>query len=314
LGLRKSAHLFRGELASLATGTAIAGYDRLLLPGLFLGGWLVLWEIGLNLLRVFQGNAFPRVLYPTPSEIFASFYTVQTIDDVSRPLWATIAHHLPITLFEIAVGFAIGLLIGLLAGSLIGISNLLGRIIYPTAIIIKSVPIIAVAPLLVVWFGFGISSKVAATAIVTLFPIIVSTASGIKATDPTLMELMASISATRRQTFLKVQLPQALPLIFAGIKIAITLAVVGAVVGEFVAPGEGLGYLVVRSMDHGYAGASFALFAVLSVLGLLLFTAVTLIERRVVFWSETAKTKIAPAEDNQDLQGRQRAMAGYPNR
>jgi ABC-type nitrate/sulfonate/bicarbonate transport system permease component len=281
---------------SLLRDAPLALYDKVLFPSIFLSIWLITWQFALSTLRAIPSTPFPKILYPTPTEIIASFFSLQKIDQVTRPLYATISVHLPITMIEVAIGFAIGASLGVLAGSLIGVSKVLGRIIYPTAIILKSIPVIAIAPLLVVWFGYGIWSKVASTSIITFFPLVVGTATGIKSTDPVMLDLMKSLSASMRKTFFKVQLPGAMPYVFAGIKISITLAVVGAVVGELVAPGEGIGYLINRTMELGYADASFALFGVLAVVGLMLFTTVTLAEKHFVPWAETAKIKTEKAK------------------
>lgn len=250
-------------------------YDKTFLPVAFFAAWIVTWQYVSEFLRL------PAFLYPTPTQIWTEYFVSAAI----------ISEHLPVTLTEIALGFVIGAALGISAGIAIGISGVMERTVYPLAIIVKAVPVIAAAPLLTIWFGYDIWSKVAATAMITWFPMVVNTATGIKATDPVLLDLMRSFSAKGRQIFFKVRFPMALPFVFAGVKTAITLAAIGAVVGEFVGSHKGLGYLILKTMWSMRTAEMFAVFILLAIIGILLFMAVAILEKFTIPWSAASETK-----------------------
>jgi NitT/TauT family transport system permease protein len=156
----------------------------------------------------------------------------------------------------------------------------------------QSVPKIAIAPLFVVWFGFGIIPKVIAAFMLGFFPIVVSTVMGFKSVDPDMLDLARSMKASRLATFMRISLPQALPSIFAGLKVSITLAVVGAVVGEFVGSNSGIGYLLQIANGNFDLPLMFAALTVLSAIGVLLFVAIDVVERLLIPWHASQRLDV----------------------
>ena len=163
--------------------------------------------------------------------------------------------------------------------------SLLRRVMMPYLVAVNAAPKIALAPLIVVWFGFGISSKIVMAALIAFFPLLINVVSGLANADPQKLKLMRSLAASAWMTFTKVKLPDALPSIFAGMKIAIVFAVVGAVVGEFVGAEAGLGLVIKRTDYQLDVALTFAIVAMLSLMGILLFYAVEWSERHVLFWT-----------------------------
>jgi NitT/TauT family transport system permease protein len=160
---------------------------------------------------------------------------------------------------------------------------------YPLLVASQSIPKIAIAPILLVWFGTGIQSKLAMAFVIAFFPVVVDTATGLRATSPELLELARSLQCSRLQTFLKIQLPSALPFIFSGAKIAVTLAVIGAVIGEFIGSNEGLGNLLLAANSQLDAPLVWASLVVLSLLGMVLYGAVVLAEKLLMPWADDAQ-------------------------
>ena len=161
---------------------------------------------------------------------------------------------------------------------------ILNLILYPILVATQSIPKVAIAPIILVWFGLGMSSKLALAFLVAFFPVVVDTATGLQATPPGLLELARALRASPRQVFLKVQMPAALPFIFAGAKVAITLAVIGAVIGEFVGSVTGLGNLVLTANSQLDGPLAWAALIWLSGLGIVLFSVVALAERLMMPW------------------------------
>ena len=162
---------------------------------------------------------------------------------------ALLGPHLVQTVVETLVGFAVALIGGLVMALLIDVSATMRRALYPLLVVSQTIPIIAVAPLLVIWFGYGLLPKVIVVGLVCFFPIVVGTADGLRSTDPDLIALLQSMGATRRQVFLKVRVPASLPGMFTGIKVAITYSVVGAIIGEWVGASRGLGVFMLRASN-----------------------------------------------------------------
>jgi NitT/TauT family transport system permease protein len=189
---------------------------------------------------------------------------------------------------ESALGFALALAIGVPMAIAVANSRILNLTLYPIFVATQSIPKVAVAPIILVWFGVGLNSKLAIAFLVAFFPIVVDTATGLAATPQGLLELARSLRATPAQIFWKVQLPAALPHIFAGSKVAVTLAVVGAVIGEFVGSNAGLGNLLLSANSQLDSPLAWAALAWLSLLGILLFLAVALVERLVMPWANLA--------------------------
>lgn len=230
-------------------------WERFIPPIIFLVVVLVVWE---GAVRLFD---MPAWLLPAPSRIFQRFLRSDT-------LW----YHTGLTLLEALSGFSISAIVGILLSAGIVHSRFLERGVFPYIIVSNSIPIIAIIPLLTIWFGFGISPKIMIAAIITFFPIVTNTTRGLKSADPRVMDFMHSINATRWQVFRKVQFPSALPYIFAAFKIAGSLSLVGAVVGEFYGADRGLGFLVITSATQLQTDLLFVAITVLAVLGVILFT------------------------------------------
>ena len=253
--------LLRGMRSSKETGgpdvqtTQERSWERFVPPLIFLIIILVVWE---GAVRLFD---MPAWLLPAPSGIFQRFLRSDT-------LW----YHTGLTLLEALSGFTMSAIIAILLSAGIVHSRFLERGVFPYIIVSNSVPIIAIIPLLTIWFGFGISPKIMIAAIITFFPIVTNTTRGLKSADPRVLDFMHSINATRWEVFSKVQFPSALPYIFAAFKIAASLSLVGAVVGEFYGSDRGLGYLVISSATQLQTDLLFVAITVLAVLGVVLFT------------------------------------------
>ncbi len=210
----------------------------------------------------------PGFLLPSPAAI---------AERAGGGLPQILAHTL-ITLGEVLEGFLLGAVVSIPLGILVVYSRLLERLVYPFLVAFQAIPKVALAPILVVWFGFGPASKVMLAFVTAMFPIIVNTVIGMKQTPPELVYLMRSLEASELQIFLKIRLYAAAPYVFAGFKIGITLAVVGAIVGEFIASNGGLGYLLLAANNNIDTPLLFAIVAVLSLLSITLYYAVEAIE------------------------------------
>lgn len=189
------------------------------------------------------------------------------------------------TLKEIIYGCGLALLIGIPIAVGIANSRLLSVTFYPILIAVQSVPKVAIAPILLVWFGTGLESKLAIAFLVAVFPIIVDTSTGLRSTSRDLLDLARSLRASPMQIFLKVQFPYALPFVFSGAKIAVTLAVIGAVIGEFVGSTEGLGNLLLVANSQLETPLAWAALLWLSMLGMILFVLVVIAEKVFMPWA-----------------------------
>jgi NitT/TauT family transport system permease protein len=231
---------------------------------------IAVWE---GACRLFEIS--PLVL-PTPSSILIRLYALISTGLIWPHLWAT--------LFEILSGFVLGVLAGLVMGAMVSLIPVLERLIYPYLVALQTLPKVAIAPLFIIWFGYGLTSKVVITALVCFFPVLVSVIAGFHSTDKDQLDMMKAFGATKWQTLMRLRIPSALVLIFAGLEIAAVLAVIGAIVGEFVGAQVGLGYLVVTlnfSMD---VPGVFAVLIVLSAIGLAMHGLMRYAARRYIFW------------------------------
>jgi NitT/TauT family transport system permease protein len=191
-----------------------------------IGIWTVIGRLG----------DYPAYLLPTPRQVWEKFLKVAA----EGTLW----YHTSITLVEILGGLALGLTAAMLLGYLLAKSPLIERFLSPYIVASQSVPIVALAPLLIVWFGFGLLSKVLVCALTIFFPVLINTIIGLRSVEEDLLDLMRSLRASRWQTFFYLEVPAALPVVLGGLKIGVTLSVIGAVVGEFAQSDRGLGFLV----------------------------------------------------------------------
>ena len=206
---------------------------------------------------------------------------------IARDTWAW-ADRIPanfwVTLIEVVGGFAVAVLVGIPIAIAIVYSPILRRITYPVLLVFQSVPKVALAPLFLIWVGYGLRSSILVAAIVAFFPVVVNTATGLESVEPELLQLTRSLQAGTLKVFWKVRLPWALPHIFSGMKVAMSLAVIGAVVGEFVGADRGLGYLILTASSNMNTAIVFGIMIVLSVLGIAVFAAVCLAERLLCPW------------------------------
>jgi NitT/TauT family transport system permease protein len=221
----------------------------------------------------------PIVVMPPPASV---------LDSIVRD-WRLLLIESWTTFLECVYGFALAVLIGIMLAVLVTFSRPLNLMFYPILIAAQSIPKVAIAPIVLVWFGTGIESKIAIAFIVAFFPMVVDTATGLRATPDDLMDLARALKCTGLQTFWKIQVPSALPFIFSGAKVAVTLAVIGAVIGEFVGSNSGLGNLVLTANAQVNSPLVWASLVLLSALGMLLYAAVVVAERILMPWVETAQ-------------------------
>lgn len=235
---------------------------------------LVMALIGWEFLVRWQ--QLPSFILPSPLEVANKFVIVSKD--------GTLLRHASATLVEIGLGLAIGLSVAIFLGYWLGKSRTIERLVAPYIVASQSVPIVAIAPLLVIWLGSGLSSKVLVCALIVFFPTLVSTMVGIRMVDPMQRALMRSYAASRWQTFRLLEVPAALPVIFGGLKLSVILSVVGAVVGEFMGADVGLGFLI--NLARGILDTPLMFVAVLSLVIIAqgLYVTVSLIERVAIAW------------------------------
>ncbi|MEV4265441.1 ABC transporter permease [Kribbella sp. NPDC049584] len=215
-------------------------------------------------------------LLPTPWDVAVKFF--------DQP--GVLLSETGTSLLETLEGFVLAIVIGVPIALVIVRSVILERLVYPLLLMVNSIPKVAVAPLLVVWMGFGQWPKVVMVLLMCFFPIVISTAQGMKSTPTELVELMRSLNATRAQEFFKLRLRYAMPQIFTGFKVAISLAVIGAVIGEFVGATKGLGYVIQQSGASADTTLAFAAIMLLSVMSIILFYGLVLLEHLLLPWAQ----------------------------
>ena len=223
-------------------------------------------------------------LLPAPTEIIEAL----------RDDFGLISGHAWVTTQEALIGFAAAIVIGFGIALAIVYSPIFDRAFFPYVIASQAIPIIAIAPVLVVWFGFGLFPKVVVIVLITFFPIAINTIDGLRRVDPEMLTLLHTMGASRWQVFRLVRLPSALPLFFTGAKMAAAVAVIGAVLGEWVGAAEGLGYLITRSSAQFLTARVFASIAVLCIMGIVLFYAVSRVERWATPWAHRAEQIASP--------------------
>lgn len=235
---------------------------------LLLLGLLMLWQLG-----AMQVNA--AYILPTPVQI------LQKLWDLREPLFMV---HLPATMLVCAVGLGISLALGLGLAVLMDISPVLQKTLYPVVVASQTIPTTAIAPLFVLWFGYGIWSKVLVTVLITFFPITITVYDGLQSARVEMAELLMTYGATQRDIFLKIKVPCALPYFFSAIKMAIPMSVIGAAIGEWLGAQSGLGYFSRRMMTQLDGAGVFAPIVLLSAVAMLAVALVSVLEKRVVHW------------------------------
>jgi NitT/TauT family transport system permease protein len=246
---------------------------------LTLASLIVAWEILCRTLNV------PKWLLPTPSQI-----AVETWD-----MRAVLPIHFRATLLAILGGFFIAIAVSVPIAIMVVYSPFLRRVIYPILLMLQSVPKVALAPLLLLWIGYGMQSNMIVAATVAFFPIVINTATGLESVSAELLELTRSFDASAWRVFWRVRLPWAMPYVFSSFKVAITLAVIGAVVAEFVGADKGLGYLIISSAGAMKTSVMFGVLVILSLTGIACFYAVAWAERWLCPWY--LPLNAAPARD-----------------
>jgi NitT/TauT family transport system permease protein len=236
---------------------------------------VLIWHYYVVLMRV------PVVVLPTPLQVAESIVSQRAI--LAGETW--------VTALECVYGFLLSLAIGIPIAVVMTYSRVANLMFYPLLVASQSIPKVAIAPILLVWFGTGIESKLAMAFVIAFFPIVVDTVTGLRSTSPDLLELARSLQASRLQTFFKIQLPSAMPSMFSGAKIAVTLAVIGAVIGEFIGSNEGLGNLLLTANSQLNSPLVWASLVVLSVLGMALYGAVVLAEKILMPWAQDTDHK-----------------------
>ena len=244
----------------------------LLLPSALLL-FLCLWQLIVML------GSYPTFILPSPALVFRK--SILASGD------GTLLHHAWATLREVFLGLTLGLTVATSLGYIFAKSKPLERLLSPYIVASQSLPIVALAPLLVIWFGFGLLSKVIVCALTVFFPVLINTIVGLRSVDEDLVDLMRSYGATRRQMFTMLEIPAALPVLLGGLKIGVTLSVIGAVVGEFVAADEGLGFLINLSRGLFDTPMMFVALFTLVAIALSLYGGVVLLENRLLSWRRT---------------------------
>jgi NitT/TauT family transport system permease protein len=250
-----------------------AAWERFGLPVLVFVVLMGSWEALVRILEI------PGYILPPPSAIVQAF--------VGGFVTGAFLPDLAVTAFEAISGFIFGSLLGLVLGVVIVVFPTMERIIYPYVVALQTVPKVAMAPLLVVWFGFGLTSKIIVVGLVSLFPVLVNVIAGLRSVDQERLDLLGALSASRWQIFWYLRFPNSLPFLFAGLNTAVVLAVIGAIVGEFVGATQGIGFRILQANYNLDIAGAFALFAVLSMLGLSLHATLKFIEKKTVFWAAT---------------------------
>lgn len=239
-----------------------------LLPILTVVFLFVLWQIAVKVTNT------PVWFLPAPSDIVQAL--AERAYDLPRHTWATF--------YETVLGFGLAILVGVPLAAIVVSSKFISSTVYPLILITQSIPKVAFAPILLIWFGYGDLPKVIVVFLVAFFPVVVDTATGLMSPAPELLELARQLSAKPWQVYAKIRFPSALPYFFSGLKVAITLAVIGAVIGEFVGSDIGLGYLVIVSTANFKTPMAFGAMAILAVMGIVLFYAIYAVERVMIPW------------------------------
>ena len=234
---------------------------------------LIVWDV---LVKI---NDVPSWLLPSPSEIFKAML------DNARILTS----HTITTLIEVILGFVIALFVGLLLSSAITLSSTIEKSFYPFIIASQTIPVIVIAPMLLVWVGYGLMPKIIVVALISFFPIVVNTVDGMKSIDIDLEKLFRTMGASNWDIFRKIRIQNSLPYMFSGLRVAISISVIGAVIGEWVGSSEGLGYLMIRSKPQFQTELVFAAIFILSIMGIILFFGIGLVEKLCIPWNNFRK-------------------------
>jgi NitT/TauT family transport system permease protein len=234
---------------------------------------VLVWD---GYVRIFEVSPF---ILPSPADVWHS--TIQLLSEKRT------YHHIWITLFETVAGFLIAVVIGIGFGAVLGKVAWLERTLNPLIVGLQVMPKVALIPLFIVWFGFGVTSKIVLAAVIAFFPIMTNTILGIKSVERGHRDVMQSLNAGAWATFRDVELPNSLPFILTGMEVGIVLATIGAIVGEYLGGSQGLGYMAVATLNAFDVKAMFGVIMLLTALGLILYFLVVLLRRYVTPWHES---------------------------
>jgi len=243
-----------------------------ILPGAFIIFLLGIWEV---VIRAFD---IPKYILPGPTAILRALYENREI----------LLEHTKVTVLEAGVGFIFAIILAVLLAAIMNRSKMLKDMIYPILVISQTVPIIALAPLFMIWLGFGILPKIVIVVLVCFFPITISVTEGLETVDQDMVNLMKVMKASPRQIFFKVQLPATLPAFFSGLKIAATYSIMGAVIGEWVGAKSGLGVYMTRAMTSFKTDALFADILIIVVLSIFVFKVIEYTGKMIMPWNTKA--------------------------
>ncbi|GIL36695.1 ABC transporter permease [Phycicoccus sp. DTK01] len=254
------------------TGTLLRSYGR---PAAFVAAVLVLWWLLTSVT-----SSLPGYLVPSPGDTWAAF--ADNLAYFGTNTW--------VTLVETVIGFVVAVVVGELVAVAMIYSTSFERTLYPLVLFAQVIPKIAIAPLFVVWLGFGMTPKVVVAVLMAFFPVVISGLAGLKSVDPEVLELTSTMGANPLKVFAKVRFPASLPQLFSGLKVAATLAVTGAVVGEFVGSNSGLGYVILQANGNVDTASLFVALIIMSLLGVALFALLQVAERLVIPWHSSRRS------------------------
>lgn len=233
---------------------------------------VVIWELAVN----WAGT--PAYILPAPSRIWLA-------------LWGSgsVFYHAGITVLEAVAGFIIGSMLGMLLGTVFAYSRLVARSLLPFVIAANTIPVVAIAPIIILWFGNGIGAKIAVTAFLSFFPLAINMMKGLQSYDRTVMDVFHVAAADNVQRFLKMRLPSSLPYVFVGLKLNVTFSVIGAIVAEFVQADRGLGFIIMASYRTLNMPRLWAAMLVSALIGIAFFAIVALLERWIIPWHSSLR-------------------------
>ncbi len=252
--------------------------SQILLTGSVVVAFGLIWEV-FSIWEALSGSRlpfWPYIVLSKPSEIIPAFFRAITTPFVLRHFWVTFQ--------ETAIGFVVGAGGGFLLGIYVALVPTFRKAFYPVIILFQCTPRVALGPVFIAWFAFGMTSKIALAATICFFPVMINTIVGLTVIEENAGLLMKSLRATRWQTFRHLRLPSSAPTVFAGLKAAVTFALIGAIVGEFIQANEGVGHLIETAAFQFRSDDVFAYLLMLSLIGLALFLLANVLERRLLFW------------------------------
>lgn len=247
-------------------------WRKVILPVLMFPVFLGLWKLYIFLFKV------PPYLLPQPEDLFKKLIGYFVNSDMS--------YHILITLEEVFEGVAIGIGAGLVAGYIIAKSRIIERIVMPFVLIVQTAPKISLAPLFILWFGLGLESKVSLVILVVFFPIMVNEVTAIRSINSDIYNLMKVLNASKLQMFLFIEIPYSMESILSGVKIALTQAITGAVIGEMIGAKAGLGYLLTLGNETYDISMVLNSIFILSIIGLVLYIVADMVEKKILYWKE----------------------------